>query len=89
MKLTKMYQQSQKVIKNVFNKLLTFTYYINCTVLKIGPYQLVRPVQAGIESQFGPVKSPKIGQQSENRPKTGVEPKIKKKVLCSVRFLKP
>ena len=60
------------------------------TVLKIGPDQPVRPVQPGIGSQFGPVKTPKIGQQPvKNRAKTRIEPKIKKKtVLCPARFLK-
>ena len=57
------------------------------TVLKTG---LDRPVRPGTGSQSGPVKSPKTGQQPENRSKTGVEPEIKKKtVRYPVRFLKP
>ena len=47
-----------------------------CTVLKTGPDRPVQPVQPETESQSGPVKSSKTDQQPENRPKTGVEPKI-------------
>ena len=60
------------------------------TVLKTGPDRPVRPVQPGTGNQSDPVKTPKTGQQPENRSKTGVEPEIlKKTVLCPVRFLKP
>ena len=57
-----------------------------CIVLKTGLDSPVRSVQLGIESQFGPVKPSKTGQQSvkteklvKNRAKIGVELEIKKK----------
>lgn len=54
---------------------------------KNGPDQ---PVQPGIESQSGPVKTPKIGQKMKNRARTGVEPKIlKKRFDDQFGFLKP
>ena len=40
----------------------------NITVLKTVPD---RPVRSGTESQFGPVKTPKTGQQSVKNRKTG------------------
>ena len=56
------------------------------TVLKTGLDRSVRPVQPRTESQSGPVKTPKTGQQPvKNRAKTGVEPEIKKKRF-DVRF---
>ena len=43
-------------------------------VLKTGPDRPVRPVQSGTESQSGPVKTPKTGQEPVNNRKTGQKP---------------
>ena len=49
-------------------------------VLKTGPDRPVRSVQPGTGSQSGPVKTPKTGQQPENRPKTGQKPGLNRKL---------
>ena len=64
-------------------------------VLKTRPNWLVWLVQPRIESQSGPVKTPKTGQQPIKIQKTdqklGLNWKFKKKktVRCPIRFLKP
>ena len=60
-----------------------FCLFVCFTVLKTGPDRPVRPVQPGTGSQSDPVKTPKTSQ------KPGLNRKLKKTVLCPVRFLKP
>jgi len=52
-------------------------YTVLIIVLKTRPD---RPVQPGIRSQSGPVKSSITGQQPENRPKTGQKPRLNRKL---------
>ena len=54
---------------------------VTYTILKTGPDRPVRPVQPGTGSQSGLVKTPKTGQQPENRAKPGLNQKLKKKTV--------